>query len=410
MGVGGAMVGENARTWREELAALGWTTNFEDRGPGREIVQWAAPPALPAGEEGGPVPLVVVLHGCKQNIQMIDDEFGWPVIARERRVALLFVEEPSIWAPGVSPFCEPIDMHCFDWFFPYAARIRSGQPASILNRIEEMVATVKRSQTVIDTRRVFIVGMSAGAGMAALMMAAYPSRFKGAGLVAGPAVGLAPTAFQALAAMLSSPMVWLPESVVHACVDGVLADGQSWRTATAKKIAIWFGLGDKRVFPNHAMTLVEQFAHLMGMKTWRKPVDSPLEVEVESSFKTADDYTTLSLDPACWEKWNSTRHLRRIRFAAPANGGAHEIEANLLTDFPHRYPVPCAPQEVQQTPSTPFGMPCLPKVNSFTATAGMSATEEMANFFGLRNDKALPRPKDGGGLGGGIGRDQRDLV
>src|SRR5688500_12414199 len=61
------------------------------------------PDALPAS-----VPLVVVLHGCKQNARDFARDSGWTQLADKLQVALALPEQPQANNQD----------HCFNWFLP----------------------------------------------------------------------------------------------------------------------------------------------------------------------------------------------------------------------------------------------------------------------------------------------------
>ena len=69
---------------------------------------------------------------------------------------------------------------CFNWFEREDTRRDSGEALSIRQMIDAMV---KRHS--IDPSRVYIVGLSAGGAMTAVMLATYPEVFAGGAIVAG---------------------------------------------------------------------------------------------------------------------------------------------------------------------------------------------------------------------------------
>ena len=132
-----------------------------------------APPGLRAGR-----PLVVVLHGCGQDAANFAADAGWIALARNFGLALLIPEQ----AQGNNR------NRCFNWFRPEDVRRGGGEAMSIRQMVR-----VAAARFGSDKRRIFIVGFSAGGGMAAAMLAAYPAVFAAGAVVAGMPVGSART-------------------------------------------------------------------------------------------------------------------------------------------------------------------------------------------------------------------------
>ena len=121
-------------------------------------------------------PLVVVLHGCTQNAAAYDHGSGWSELAEEQGFVVLLPEQRAANNPTL----------CFNWFEPADTRRGSGEPLSIIQMIDALVA-----QEGLNPARVFITGLSAGGAMTSVMLATYPEKFAGGAVVAGLPYGAA---------------------------------------------------------------------------------------------------------------------------------------------------------------------------------------------------------------------------
>src|SRR5688572_15920065 len=143
---------------------------------------------VPAGTEGERRPLLLVLHGCTQDARQIALGTGFSAAADSLRFLVVYPEQPASVNPA----------KCWLWFDP-AHQVRgSGEPAMLA----ELTREVSR-QFGVDTSRVFVVGISAGAAMAVNLLAVYPEIFAAgaahSGIAYQAAVGIGP----ALAVMKS---------------------------------------------------------------------------------------------------------------------------------------------------------------------------------------------------------------
>jgi poly(hydroxyalkanoate) depolymerase family esterase len=131
-------------------------------------------------------PLVVVLHGCGQRAAPFAADSGWLALADEMGFALLLPEQvPDNNRGG-----------CFNWFQPQDVRRGSGEMMSIRQMLRVAIA-----RYASDSKRIFIMGFSAGGCMAAAKLAAYPAVFAAGGVVAGMPVGCAKSQIGAILQM-----------------------------------------------------------------------------------------------------------------------------------------------------------------------------------------------------------------
>ena len=203
--------------------------------PGQLRARFYTPERLREG-----APLVVVLHGCTQTAADYDYGSGWSVLADRLGFALLFPEQQRSNNPNL----------CFNWFLSDDSKRNLGEPLSIRQMIETVVAAHG-----IDRSRVFVTGLSAGGAMAAIMLAAYPEMFAGGAIIAGLPYGCAKTVAEAFERMKGNG----------------LADGDArMREASDHMgpwpiVSIWHGTADQTVHPANADAIVRQWQKVHGL-------------------------------------------------------------------------------------------------------------------------------------------------
>jgi poly(hydroxyalkanoate) depolymerase family esterase len=196
---------------------------------------------LPASASAN-APLVVVLHGCTQTAAGYDQGAGWSALADEQGFAVLLPEQRAANNGNL----------CFNWFEPADTKRGGGEPLSIVQMIEALVAREK-----IDPARVYITGLSAGGAMTSVMLATYPEIFAGGAIIAGLPFGTAHGVSQALERMRGQGMP-SPESLVSAIRSASPHQGP-W-----PKLSVWHGSADRTVNPANADAILAQWAPLLG--------------------------------------------------------------------------------------------------------------------------------------------------
>lgn len=144
----------------------------------------------PASRATGPAPLLVLLHGCSQTA--LDFAAGTRMNeAAERAGVFVLYPEQSLAA---NP------LRCWNWYALQDRSYRDGDATLIAALTRQMIG-----EHDIDAARVYVAGMSAGGGMAAVLARDYPRLYAALGVHSGAPAGLAHDALSAMRLMSSGP-------------------------------------------------------------------------------------------------------------------------------------------------------------------------------------------------------------
>lgn len=122
------------------------------------------------------LPLIVMLHGCKQDPDDFALGTGMNELAQERGFLVAYPEQSA----------RANQMACWNWFHVKHQERESGEPSIIAGIASEIM-----SEFDVDPDLVFVAGLSAGGSMAAILAATYPDLFKAAGIHSGLPCGAA---------------------------------------------------------------------------------------------------------------------------------------------------------------------------------------------------------------------------
>jgi poly(hydroxyalkanoate) depolymerase family esterase len=140
----------------------------------------------PAKSVNGPIPLVVMLHGCTQDPDDFAAGTGMNSYADSESFFVLY--------PAQSQAAN--QSKCWNWFKSENQHRGSGEPALIAGMTLAMMQSYN-----IDPRRVYVAGLSAGGAMAAIVSEVYPEIFAAVAVHSGLPRGAATNVIDALTAM-----------------------------------------------------------------------------------------------------------------------------------------------------------------------------------------------------------------
>ncbi|CDZ42505.1 PHB depolymerase family esterase [Neorhizobium galegae] len=190
--------------------------------------------------------LVVVLHGCTQTASGYDHGAGWSKLAERHGFVVLLPEQVRANNGNL----------CFNWFLPGDTRRGQGEAHSIRQMIDAAV-----SRHGIDTSRIHVSGLSAGGGMANVMLATYPEIFAGGAIIAGLPYGVAATVPEAFDRMRGHGLP--PPSALQSRLRAASTHQGPWPT-----ISVWQGTQDNTVAEANAQAIVDQWraVHNVGSR------------------------------------------------------------------------------------------------------------------------------------------------
>ena len=192
--------------------------------------------------------LVVLLHGCEQNGQLLANHSGLMALANKHHFSLLIPQQS--YANNIKK--------CFNWFSPQDTRLNLGEMLSIKN----MILT---TQEQLNTKHVYILGLSAGGAMSSAILVNYPELFTAGAVIAGLPFPCADNLTKAISCMRKGPPQ--PASELALMVKKTQPKRQLW-----PRLTVWTGDSDNVVNPINAEKLARQWARLKQLQ--RPPVTS----------------------------------------------------------------------------------------------------------------------------------------
>ena len=175
---------------------------------------------VPARTSQEPMPLVVMLHGCTQS----PDDFAAGTRMNEmaeRYGFLVAYPEQAVNANGSK---------CWNWYRAQDQSRDTGEPSLIAGITRDIVRTWP-----VDTKRVFVAGLSAGGAMAVILGRAYPDMYAALGVHSGLPYGVAHDVPSAFTAMKTNPenSLFVPTPTTGLLVPTIVFHGDCDATVNA---------------------------------------------------------------------------------------------------------------------------------------------------------------------------------
>lgn len=165
---------------------------------------------IPTGYDAlrGPLPLLVMLHGCTQSPEDFATGTRMNALADAQGVIVVYPEQAAS-ANGSK---------CWNWFRGEDQQTGRGEPSLLAGIVREVAGELR-----VDTQRIFVAGLSAGAAMAVVLGRTDPDLFAGIGVHSGVPYGVANDVGSAFAAMqgrgvareAASPHSAVPTIIFH---------------------------------------------------------------------------------------------------------------------------------------------------------------------------------------------------
>jgi poly(hydroxyalkanoate) depolymerase family esterase len=199
---------------------------------------------VPAGLPDN-APLVVALHGCTQSANDYYTNSGWPKYADLDKFALVLPEQPSL--------SSPINK-CFDWGDTSNDGRGNGEALSIYQMVQ-----YAETNYHVNPSRIYITGLSAGAGMTSDMLAAYPDLFAAGSIDSGPAAQCSTTGITNTNCTSGST-----SHTVQQWGD-LIRGADSGYTGPYPRVAIWQGSSDTTVNPVELTYSMDGWTNVWGI-------------------------------------------------------------------------------------------------------------------------------------------------
>jgi poly(hydroxyalkanoate) depolymerase family esterase len=195
---------------------------------------------LPSGYAAGrPLPLVVMVHGCKQDAEAFAAGTRMNALADRERFMVLYPEQRAIANAD----------RCWNWFDP-STHSGGGEAAIVAGMVRAVAGSYE-----VDASRIYVAGLSSGGALASILASCYSDLFAACAVHSG-------VMFQAARSVGGARRAIEMGSAHDPAAAAADAFRISGRKVDAIPALVIHGSGDARVHPVNAEQTVAQFVHL----------------------------------------------------------------------------------------------------------------------------------------------------
>ncbi len=183
-------------------------------------------------------PLIVLLHGCKQNAKLILQGTQLQKWANQKQFYVLAPEQPDWANPD----------HCWNWFLPIN-QIRQKHESNSISEMKQIIDVIQwlQKQHLIDSKNISAVGFSAGAILAHTLFSCYPEYFSSAVIHSGVTYASANDPVEA-SSILTDPSTLRSKQLARKIL---YCSGRTDHPFLSHKLLVIQGSQDTRVHPDH---------------------------------------------------------------------------------------------------------------------------------------------------------------
>ena len=243
------------------------------------------------------LPLVVVLHGCGETAKSAAELTGWNKLADLNNFVVLYPQQNLLNNPSL----------CFNWFNDHDIKKGLGECESIT----QMIYFVKEHYS-IDSARIFITGLSAGAAMSVVMTATHPELFKCGAIFAGGAYKLAENSIDGIKTMRGKKKI-----STQKLVNNVREENPNY-TGQYPPLIIYQGINDPVVDYENSKLLINQWTALFNADT--------IPDKIEYSFMGVEDITRFEYTDSSGQVIIIFYEVNRLGHRLMINPGENENE------------------------------------------------------------------------------------
>ncbi|WP_249162099.1 extracellular catalytic domain type 1 short-chain-length polyhydroxyalkanoate depolymerase [Actinospica acidithermotolerans] len=249
------------RSAHANTSTLNQVTNFGSNPGSLDMYSY-----LPTTAPSSGAPLVIALHGCTQSASDYYSNSGWPQEADTYGFDVIFAEQPSA--------SSPIE-YCFDWGDTSNDARGNGEAESIYQMIQ-----YAETNWHVNTSKIYITGLSAGAGMTSDMLADYPDVFAGGSIDSGPAAQCSTSG------IYNTNCTSGTTSNTVAQWASLIKNSDSGYSGPYPRVAIWQGSSDTTVNPAELTYNMDGWTSVWGLS------QTPTSTKSLTGGTTENDYDT----------------------------------------------------------------------------------------------------------------------